>query len=144
MIWSKVAVASVCHPRTLFSILTFVSFVRGLLSPASLNMRARATLREVVLLLRISAYKNLRALIDISKSPDECCIYPVMLYFLLIKSCKREIATRCFITVKFTFNHEYSHLDGKIHKAQVSGVPIGVSFDRKYITGGYRFIIGRF
>ena len=108
MIWSKVAVASVCRPRTLFSILTFVSFVRGLLSPASLNMRARATLREVVLLLRISAYKNLRALIDISKSPDECCIYLVMLYFLLIKSCKREIATRCFITVKFTFNHEYT------------------------------------
>ena len=100
--------ASVRRPRTLISILTFVSCVRGLLSPASLNMHARATLRVVVLLLHISAYKNLRALIDISKSPDECYIYPVMLYFLLIMSCKREIATRCFITVKFTVNHEYT------------------------------------
>ena len=43
--------ASVRRPRTLISIWTFVSCVRGLLSPASLNMRARATLRGVVLLL---------------------------------------------------------------------------------------------
>ena len=81
--------ASVRRPRTLISILTFVSCLRGLLSPASLNMRARATLRGVVLLLRISAYKNVRALIDISKSPDECYIHRVMLYFLLIMSYKR-------------------------------------------------------
>ena len=46
--------ASVRRPRTLISILTFVSCVRGLLSPASLNMRARATLQGVVLLLRRS------------------------------------------------------------------------------------------
>ena len=32
----------------------------------------------------------------------------------------------------------------KIDKAQVSGVPIDVIFDKKYMTGGYRFIIGRF
>ena len=37
-----------------------------------------------------------------------------------------------------------THLDGKIDKAQVSGVTIHVIFDSKYITGGYRFIIGRF
>ena len=48
------AIASVRRPRTLISILTFVSCVRGLLNPASLNMRARLTLRGVVLLLRIS------------------------------------------------------------------------------------------
>ena len=83
------SVASVRRPSTLISILTFVSCVRGLLSPASLNMRARATLRGVVLLLRISAFKKVRALIDISKSPDECYIYSVMLYFLLSMSYKR-------------------------------------------------------
>ena len=72
-------VASVRRPCTLISVLTFVSCVLGLLSPASLNMRARATLRGVVLLLRISAYKKVQALIGISKSPDEWYIYPVML-----------------------------------------------------------------
>ena len=46
--------ASVRRPSTLISIWTFVSCVRGLLSLASLNMRARATLRGVVLLLLIS------------------------------------------------------------------------------------------
>ena len=51
--------ASVRRPRTLISILTFVSCVRGLLSPASLNMRARATLRGVVLLLRIPTNNKL-------------------------------------------------------------------------------------
>ena len=45
-------VASVRRPRTLISIWNFVSCVRGLLSPASLNMRARTTLRGVVLLPR--------------------------------------------------------------------------------------------
>ena len=52
--WSLKVVASVCCPCTLIAIWTFVSCVRGLLSPASLNMRARATLPRVVLLLRIS------------------------------------------------------------------------------------------
>ena len=46
--------ASVRRPRTLISIWTCVSCVRGLLRPASLNMRARATLRVIVLLLLIS------------------------------------------------------------------------------------------
>ena len=63
--------ASVCCPCTLIPICTFVSCVLGLLSPASLNMRARATLRGVVLLLRISAHKNVRAFFDRAPSPDE-------------------------------------------------------------------------
>ena len=80
-------IASVrCH-RTLISILTFVSCVRGLLIPASLNMRARATLRGVVLILRISAYKNVRALIDISKPPDEWYI-PSHAVFSVLKLCR--------------------------------------------------------
>ena len=32
----------------------------------------------------------------------------------------------------------------KIDKAQVTGVTIDVIFDRKYIRGGYKFIIGHF
>ena len=54
--WQKAGgtVASVRRPCTLIAIWTFVSCVRGLLSPASLNMRARATLPRVVLLLRMS------------------------------------------------------------------------------------------
>ena len=39
-------VASVRRPCTLIAIWTFVSCVRGLLSPASLNMRARANLHR--------------------------------------------------------------------------------------------------
>ena len=35
-------------------------------------------------------------------------------------------------------------VDGKIDKAQVAGVTINVIFDREYIMGGYRFIIGHF
>ena len=63
--------ASVRRPRTLIAIWTFVSCVRGLLSPASLKMRARANLRGVAILLRISAYKIIQALIDRSPSQDE-------------------------------------------------------------------------
>ena len=63
--------AYVCRPCTLLSIWTFVSCVRGLLSPASLNMRARATLRGVMLVLRISTHKNVRAFLDRAPSPDE-------------------------------------------------------------------------
>ena len=55
---STIELASVCRPCTLISIWTFVSCVRGLLSLAHLNMRTRATLREVVLLLRISTHKQ--------------------------------------------------------------------------------------
>ena len=36
-----------------------------------------------------------------------------------------------------------THLDG-IDNAQVSGVPIHVIFDSKYIMDGYKFIIRRF
>ena len=35
-------------------------------------------------------------------------------------------------------------VDGKIYKAQVAGVINDVIFDRNYIRGGYRFIIGHF
>ena len=81
------SLASICRPCTLISILTFVSCVRGLLWTCV----QERPLWGVVLLLRISAYKNARALIiiDISKSPDEWYLYPVMLYFLLIMSYKR-------------------------------------------------------
>ena len=34
--------------------------------------------------------------------------------------------------------------DGKIDKAQVAGVTNDAIFDRHYIRGGYRFIIGHF
>ena len=80
--------ASVRRPRTLIAIWTFVSCVRGLLSPASLKMRARATLEGVVLLLPISAYKIIQASTDWSPSQNEWYIYPVVLYFLLIMSHK--------------------------------------------------------
>ena len=64
---------SLCRPctLTLISIWTFVSCMRGLLSPASLNMRTRANLRGVVLLLCISTYKNVRAFVYRAPSPDE-------------------------------------------------------------------------
>ena len=35
-------------------------------------------------------------------------------------------------------------MDGKIDKAQVAGVTIHVTFDRKYIRGLYKYIIGHF
>ena len=37
-----------------------------------------------------------------------------------------------------------THVDGKIDKAQVAGVTIYVIFDRKYIRGLYKCIIGHF
>ena len=67
---STKTLASVRRPRTLISIWTFVICVRGLLSPSS-NMRARATLRGVMLLLRISTHKNVLAFVDRAPSPDE-------------------------------------------------------------------------
>ena len=63
--------ASVRRPCTLIAIWTFVSCVRGLLSPASLNMRARATLPRVVLLLRTSTLN--RPIIN---------LYPPVIYLL--------------------------------------------------------------
>ena len=68
---SPTFIASVRRPCTLIAVWTFVSCVRGLLSPASLNMRARANLRGLVILLRISAYKIIRALIDRLPSQEE-------------------------------------------------------------------------
>ena len=53
----------------------------------------------------------------------------------------KAVELTCLIKVKFTcLDHEFIHawLE-KIDKAQVSGVPIDVIFDRKYIKGGYRF-----
>ena len=60
-----------------------------------------------------------------------------MLYFLLIMSHNRLITARYCITAKFT----NTHLDGKIDKAQLSGVPIHVIFDSKYITGGIDLLL---
>ena len=97
--------ASVRRPCTLISIWTFVSRVRGLLSPASLNMRARATLRGVVLLLLISTYKNVLAFVDRAPSPDEWlkghrhdwgqCLFTKIIWHEILIDFSQEVIQNC-------------------------------------------------
>ena len=75
------AIASVRRPRTLISILTFVSCVRGLLSLCSLIILGTTTLRGVTRSLHISQHRNGCLWIDlhVPRSKVEWFIYPSLL-----------------------------------------------------------------
>ena len=79
--FSSLHLASVHPLHTLISIWTFVSCVRGLLTPASLKMRAIPTLRGVAGYRCVFQFKNSCLWIDIPRLKDEWLIYPCLLKF---------------------------------------------------------------